>query len=242
LCGRVIRGDYDYVLTAEGVLITGNINKFVAVATAGQEQSFTIRNYCGQSGYQSVALIPLRSNQETVGLLQLNAYEENHFSEVEIAFLTIVGQSIAAALVRFQAEQERSKAELILNTIVQKAQDGFLLSTLDGKAIIYNEAMRCITGYTCEDINQYNWFYLLFPDEEMRRLAVNKARQAVAGRLEYMETEITCKDGSEKRVVLSLTPLEIEGKTYVFSTMRLPSALGAVTPAVDLWSLTSPQD
>ena len=73
-----------------------------------------------------------------------------------------------------------------------------LLSTLDGKAIIYNEAMRCITGYTCEDINQYNWFYLLFPDEEMRRLAVNKARQAVAGRLEYMETEITCKDGSEK--------------------------------------------
>jgi PAS domain S-box-containing protein len=242
LCGRVIRGDYDYVLTAEGVLITGNINKFVAVATAGQEQSFTIRNYCGQSGYQSVALIPLRSNQETVGLLQLNAYEENHFSEVEIAFLTIVGQSIAAALVRFQAEQERRKAELILNTIVQKAQDGFLLSTLDGKAIIYNEAMRCITGYTCEDINQYNWFYLLFPDEEMRRLAVNKARQAVAGRLEYMETEITCKDGSEKRVVLSLTPLEIEGKTYVFSTMRLPSALGAVTPAVDLWSLTSPQD
>lgn len=224
LCGRVIRGDYDYVLTSEGVLITGNINEFVDAATASQEQSFNIRNYCGQSGYQSLALIPLRSNQETAGLLQLNAYQQNHFSEADIAFLTIVGQSIAAALVRFRAEQERRKAELILNTIVQKAQDGFLLGTLEGKAVIYNEAMQRITGYTCEEVNQHSWFYLFFPDKEIRRQAVHKARQAVAGRLQTMETVITCKDGSEKKVSLSLTPLEIEGKTYIFSTMSNPTA------------------
>ena len=114
-------------------------------------------------GYKSIALIPLRFHDKTVGLLQLNDYDEDKFSDDEIDFLTVAGQSIGAALVRFQAEQERQKAQLILDTVIRKAREGFSLSTQDGKFLIYNEAMERITGYNLEEMNHHGWFYLVFP-------------------------------------------------------------------------------
>ena len=62
----------------------------------------------------------------------------------------------------------------------------------------------------------FTWYFL---NEEERRQAVYKARQAVAGKIDYMELIITHKDGTRKPVALTLTPLEIDGITYNFSTV-----------------------
>ncbi|MCR3922423.1 MAG: PAS domain S-box protein, partial [Firmicutes bacterium] len=178
MCGRVIRGDLmDTIASEEGAFLTGNINELVAKA-AKKDLPFKIRNHCGQAGYLSVALIPLRFNNETVGLLQLNDHQADHFSDEDVNFFSIAGQSIGTALVRFQAEQGKKKTELILNTIIQKARDGFFLGTPDGKTIIYNEAMERITGYSQEEVNVHGWFYLVFPNEKERRQSIHKARQA----------------------------------------------------------------
>ncbi|NLN07434.1 MAG: PAS domain S-box protein [Firmicutes bacterium] len=219
ICGSVIRGDLSPELTTEkGTFYTGNINE-LAARLAKMDVSFRIRNHCGQAGYKSIALVPLRFQEETVGILQLNATVENHFSEDDIEFLTLIGRSIGAALVRFQAEQERRKTQLILDKVIQNARDGFSLATQDGEFLIYNAAMERITGYTMEEVNKHGWFYLAYPDEEERRQAVHKARQAAAGRIDFIDTVITCKDGTRKPVAISITPLEVDDKTYNFSTM-----------------------
>lgn len=54
----------------------------------------------------------------------------------------MAGQSIGAALVRFQAEQARRKSDKILEAIIQRARDGFSLSQPDGTVLIYNQAME----------------------------------------------------------------------------------------------------
>ncbi|NLM46830.1 MAG: PAS domain S-box protein [Firmicutes bacterium] len=219
ICGSVIRGDLSPEFTSDtGTFYTGDINE-LAAKLAKKDVPFRIRNHCGQFGYRSVALVPLRFREETVGILQLNATVENHFSEDDIEFLTMIGRSIGAALVRFQAEQERRKMQLILDKIIQNARDGFSLATQDGEFLIYNAAMERITGYTLEEVNKHGWFYLAYPDEKERRQAVHKARQAAAGRIDFIDTVITCKDGTRKPVAISVTPLEIDDKTYNFSTI-----------------------
>lgn len=220
ICGRVIRGDLDpsvTPLTSGGAFFTGSISELAAML-AKSKTSFNIRNHCGKLGYESVALIPLRSREETVGLLQLNDQSPGKFSNEDIDFLSMVGMSIGAAIIRFQAETAKKNSELLLNTMIQKAREGFFLAAQNGEMAIYNEAMERITGYTKEEINKHGWFYLLFPDEETRRLAVQKARLALSGKMDYLDVVITCKDDTKKPIAFSLTPLLIDEQTYNFCT------------------------
>jgi PAS domain S-box-containing protein len=221
MCGRVIRGELEPSLgavTDSGAFYCGNINE-LAAKLAKKNLPFKIRNHCGSVGYNSIALIPLRFREQTVGLLQLNANKADLFNDDEIEFLIVAGQSIGAALVRFQAEQARRKSDKILEAIIQRARDGFSLSQPDGTVLIYNQAMESMTGYTQDEVNRHGWFYLTFPDAEERRKAIHQVRLAMSGKIDYLETQITRKDGNRKWVALSLTPLEIDDKTYNFFTM-----------------------
>lgn len=221
MCGRVIRGDLDTSLaskTAEGAFFSGNINELVS-SLAKVKKSFTLRNHCGTSGFRSIALIPLRFQQETVGLLQLNDRQAGKFSKDDVDFLTVAGQSIGAALVRFEAEKARETNEKILDALVENARDGVFISAKERQVILYNNAMEKISGYTKEEVMEHGWFYLAFPNEEERRQAVHKGRLVIAGKLDYAEMAITCKDGSKKTVIFSLSPLEIDGKEHILTTM-----------------------
>jgi PAS domain S-box-containing protein len=68
------------------------------------------RNYCNQAGYESVAVIPLRSGSEMIGLLQLNDKRKDQLSLDFIQFMEEVGASIGIALNRIQTEDELRKA------------------------------------------------------------------------------------------------------------------------------------
>lgn len=221
VCGRVIADDVEGLLTplvSGKAFITNNIDQMLS-ELAKKKLPFKIRNHCGAVGYRSLALIPLCYKGETVGLLQLNDTALNKFDEDDIDFLLVASQAIGTSLVRWEADQARQKSELILNTVIQKANDGFSLGTPDGKVAIYNEAMERISGYTKDEVNQHGWYYLAFPNAEDRRQAIHKARLAMAGKIDCMDTEITCKDGTKKKVTLSITPLEIDGQAFNFYTV-----------------------
>ncbi|TRZ90363.1 GAF domain-containing protein [bacterium] len=63
------------------------------------------RNRCIHEGFHSVALIPIRANQEIVGLLQLNDRKKGCFTLDMINFFEGLGLSIGIALTRQQAEE-----------------------------------------------------------------------------------------------------------------------------------------
>ncbi len=64
------------------------------------------RNHCKQAGYESVALIPLRTGTEIIGLLQLNDKRRNILTPEFIAFMEDIGSSIGIALERIHVEEE----------------------------------------------------------------------------------------------------------------------------------------
>ena len=54
----------------------------------------TIRNTCNYSGYESVALIPLKSRDKNIGLIQLNDSRLDKFDLDLILFLELLGQQL----------------------------------------------------------------------------------------------------------------------------------------------------
>lgn len=221
LCGRVICGDLEVYLSSaagQGTFYTGNINELTA-HLAKKKLPFTIRNYCGQTGFSSIVWIPLSFRGETVGLLQLNDSAPDKFTGEEVDFLSIVAQSIGATLARFKAERTRSKSEVILGALLEKSREGFFVASHEGNISFYNKAMEQISGYTKDQVAEHGWFYLAFPYEEERRQAVQKARLVMAGKLGCVEFVITRKDGEKNWVKFSVAPLEIDGKQYTLTML-----------------------
>jgi PAS domain S-box-containing protein len=108
MCGNVLRGRTDPAspLFTEGGSFWSNSTTKLLASTSPEERMGHTRNRCNQAGYESVALIPLRSKDEIVGLLQLNDSRPGRFTAEMIHFLEKIGVSVGIALARIRAEED----------------------------------------------------------------------------------------------------------------------------------------
>jgi transcriptional regulator with GAF, ATPase, and Fis domain len=82
MCGNVLKGRFDPTLphfTGKGSFWTNSTTQLLKTTSEKELQGRT-RNMCNYSGYESVALIPLRTGNMTLGLLQMNDPRENMFT------------------------------------------------------------------------------------------------------------------------------------------------------------------
>lgn len=104
LCGKVIRNEeisdetyfsnYGSFWTNKSHTITDQLEDTI---------NHPLRGQCIVQKYESIALIPLRIENETFGLLQLNDHKINMFNAETISLLENVGSSISIALQRKQS-------------------------------------------------------------------------------------------------------------------------------------------
>ena len=114
LCCSVISSDIrneECHFTSKGSFWINNVSKQddVAVLCKGGYDK------CCLSGYESLALIPLKKDNKAVGMIQLSYYEPDKLSLELIEFFEKIGQSIGIALERInnhiQLDESRKKAE-----------------------------------------------------------------------------------------------------------------------------------
>jgi PAS domain S-box-containing protein len=107
MCGNVICGRTDPSLAffTEGGSFWTNGTTALLASTIEQERQARTRNRCNGQGYESVALIPLRSDDQVIGLLQLNDSRQGMFTPDLIDFLEGIGTSVGIAFARRQAAQ-----------------------------------------------------------------------------------------------------------------------------------------
>lgn len=115
-CGVVISGktDQSNPLFTEGGSAWTNNSLTLLNIPADKDPRLNPRNNCIHEGYNSVALIPIRADNEIVGLLQLNDRKKDRFTLEIIHFYERITESIGVALKRKQSEEEikRLNAEL----------------------------------------------------------------------------------------------------------------------------------
>jgi len=105
MCGKVISGKTDLTIknfTNFGSFWTNNLSKLLE-ENPKNIQKFFSRNNCINSGYNSLALIPIRTENEIIGLIQINDKRKNIFSDESIRTLELVGSSIGLAFARDEA-------------------------------------------------------------------------------------------------------------------------------------------
>ncbi|MCP4609085.1 MAG: PAS domain S-box protein [Planctomycetes bacterium] len=108
MCGVVLsdRTDPSLPFFTEGGSFWTNSTTELLTGTPKEVFEVPTRNRCNKEGYESVALIPLRSGDEIVGLLQLNDTRKEKFTPEMVRFFEEIGASIGIGLARIRAEQE----------------------------------------------------------------------------------------------------------------------------------------
>ena len=113
MCGNILCGRTDPskpFFTEGGSFWTNSTTKLLASTTEEERQART-RNRCNSEGYESVALIPLRSGGEIIGLLQLNDSRQNFFTLDRILFFEGIGASIGIAVARRRSVEALRESE-----------------------------------------------------------------------------------------------------------------------------------
>jgi PAS domain S-box-containing protein len=131
MCGDILCGRFDTAkpfFTARGSFWTNCTMELLTGTTEAAQQGRT-RNRCNSEGYESVALIRLRSGGETFGLLQFNDKRRGRFTPARIAHLERIADHLAVALARWQAEEARRRSDKSLRLAAEAA--GFGTYTYD---------------------------------------------------------------------------------------------------------------
>ena len=132
MCGNVILGRIDAekpFFTPYGSFWTNSTTELLANTDEKDRQSRT-RNQCNRAGYESVALIPLRWDGETFGLLQFNDKRLWRFTPDQIALLESLAEGVAKVLARWGQEESSESAENLIQRGVLGKNAGDLSHTL----------------------------------------------------------------------------------------------------------------
>ncbi|HEX2999687.1 MAG TPA: PAS domain S-box protein, partial [Armatimonadota bacterium] len=223
LCGCVLQGRTDPALpffTPGGSFWTNCASEF-ASSTALIQCSAAPRNCCAAEGYESVALIPLRSGDEVVGLLHLADRRRDQMTPSRIQFFEGLGASIGVAIARRRAEDARRRAEETLaryQLLAAHTRDIILFARCrDGRIVEANEAALQAYGYTREELLSLTIPTLRDPETEAP--AQDSIAEAAPQGTLY-ETQHRRSDGSSFPAEVSSQPMLLDGEEVLLCIVR----------------------
>jgi len=127
--------------TQYGSFWSNSTSKLLAKTLDADHQTKT-RNRCNGEGYESVALIPLKINDEIVGLLQFNDKKIGMFTSDLIEFFEDLGINIAIAFKRSEADKLLKKSEKRYRNVVDNIGIGITVINPDFKLLGKNKQME----------------------------------------------------------------------------------------------------
>ncbi|MHC4158468.1 MAG: PAS domain S-box protein, partial [Planctomycetota bacterium] len=145
MCGSVLSGQTipTFPFFTEGGSFWTNSTTELLTSTLPADLKSSVRGRCNKAGYESVALIPLRSQEQIIGLLQLNDTKPGRFTPEMIRSFEEIGSSIGIALARIRAEEEIENLAKFPsenpNQVLRIAKDGTLLYANDAAGSLLAE-------------------------------------------------------------------------------------------------------
>jgi PAS domain S-box-containing protein len=121
-CGLVIAGKTDpsHPLFTRGGSFWTNDSAALLNLPPEQDPRHHPRNKCIYQGYSSFALVPIRTKQHIVGLLQLNDRRKGFFTLQAVEILEVIASHIGEALLRKRAEETLRQSKEDLRVLTAK--------------------------------------------------------------------------------------------------------------------------
>ncbi|NIR14010.1 MAG: GAF domain-containing protein, partial [Desulfobacterales bacterium] len=111
MCINVIKGKFDPGLsfyTAGGSFFMNGTTRFLA--TVSEEQKGQTRNVCNRFGYESVALVPIRSGDRIIGLIHVADPREDAIPRELVKIMEWAALELGTAIRRVQAQEALQRA------------------------------------------------------------------------------------------------------------------------------------
>ena len=156
LCGNILAARFDPskpCYTENGGFWTNSVADYLTSASGKEKEDIT-RGRCFQEGYQSIALIPLKSSEGIIGVLQLNSRKRDRFTAEMITRFEGIGRSIGIVLNQKKAEAALQNSEEKYRGLVNNVKSGIFRCApgTDYKFLEVNKAMEEITGYSRKEL------------------------------------------------------------------------------------------
>ncbi len=150
--------------------------------------------------------VPLRTPAETVGVLVVQHYEDEHaYSARDLEFLSSVGDQIALAIERKRMEERLRESEEKYRTILESIEDGYFEVTLDGTYAFLNDAFCRISEHSENELLGHNYKEFCDSDLSMTLYRAYSSVYKTGKPLRAFEYEVPRKDGTKKLVEESVT-------------------------------------
>ncbi|MFO7813754.1 MAG: PAS domain S-box protein, partial [Pelovirga sp.] len=152
-CGLVITGKTDTsspFFTNGGSFWTNDAISLLELPS-DQDPRTHPRNNCIHRGYTSVALIPVRTKERIVGLIQLNDKRQDRFTLETIEMLEDIAAHIGSALMRRRAEEELRESEERFKALHNASFGGIAIHN-QGTILDCNQGLSEITGFGHDEL------------------------------------------------------------------------------------------
>ena len=154
LCGAIVPGEADpslRVFTGERTFWTNSVSALLA--ESGGARRLVVRDRCKREEFESLALIPLRSGETTLGFLQFGDRRKAFFTPELIAKLERVADHVAVALGQHLAKEALRESEDRFRSLVENAPIGILI-VREGRILFRNPGLDRLFG----EIPDGAWF------------------------------------------------------------------------------------
>jgi len=224
-CGLVISGRTDPanpLFTPGGSFWTNDSFPLLDMPP-GVDPRHNPRNQCMHHGYASIALVPIRTQDRIVGLIQLNDKRKGCFTIETIELFEGIASHIGEALMRKRAETALAESEVKYRTLFEQATDTILLLELpsDGEPVIReaNAAALKAFGYQREELLGKPVSMLNADVATVRLMKEKTSKQRDVGSIS-IEVRHKRKDGSVFTAETSARDLLVGGKRMGISVER----------------------
>ncbi len=153
-CGLVLSGrtDPSSPLCTKGGSIWTNDSFPLLELPESEDPRDHPRNRCIHEGYASVALVPIRTREGILGLVQLNGRAKGRFTLAAIEVMEEIASHIGEALIRKRSEEALRQSQRQLHDVIEFLPDPTLVVDKDKTIVVWNKAMERVTGIRAEEM------------------------------------------------------------------------------------------
>ncbi|MFH1934050.1 MAG: PAS domain S-box protein [Pseudomonadota bacterium] len=223
-CGNVLCGRTDVSLpffTEGGSFWTNSSTKHLAEKSEKENQG-RIRNCCNSEGYESVALIPLRSGEEIIGLMQLCDTRLNLFAPDMIRFFEGIGASIGIAVARKRSAEALRENEKKYRLLADNVNDVIFVLDMNLNYTYISPSVKCLRGYEpaevlkqkpTETLTHSSWDLAMSTLSEVIELEKSEHSEKPISRM--LQLEMRRKDGTTVWTEVKLSFIRDENQRSV---------------------------